>query len=131
MICKYVTFILIFALGEFIVNKLWFTRLKRRFVRDELNPVSEEEGRGQVDEVSKLCGIDISIFKGVMERFIIAFCLAISLPQILVVFGALKIGTRLKDSDDKVKSDYFLIGNLSSIIISVFYVFLWQKVQHL
>ena len=66
-----------------------------------------------------------------MERLIMATCLAIGVVPILIVFGALKIGTRLKSPDNKIQNDYFLIGNLSSIFISVIYVYIFEKIIHL
>jgi len=52
---------------------------------------------------------------------------AIGVAPILIVFEALKIGTRLKSPDDKIQNDYFLVGNLSSIFISVIYVYIFEK----
>lgn len=59
-----------------------------------------------------------------MERIIIAICLVIGVTPILIVFGALKIGTRLKSPDDKIQNDYFLVGNLSSIFIAIVYMWI-------
>ena len=75
--------------------------------------------------------MNMSTFKGTMERLIMSTCLAIGVTSILVVFGALKIGTRLKSPDNKIQNDYFLIGNLSSIYISVIYVYVFGKIMHL
>lgn len=52
---------------------------------------------------------------------------AIGVAPILIVFEALKIGTRLKSPDDKIQNDYFLVGNLSSIFISVIYVYIFDN----
>lgn len=120
----YLVFLLVFTAGELAVNRFWFRYLKYKFITPRLTFSIEEEA--VENKPVRMLGLDLSTFKGVMERFIMSVCLLINLPTILVVFGALKIGTRLKDADDKVKSDYFLIGNLSSIIISVAYVFLFN-----
>lgn len=41
----------------------------------------------------------IAIFKGILERLVLLVGLRMNYPQILIVFGAMKIGTRL--SEDK------------------------------
>lgn len=64
-------------------------------------------------ESKPFLGMDISVFKGILERFVIFFCLSIGIQQILIVFGALKIGTRLvNQKTNTISNDYFLIGNL-------------------
>lgn len=121
MTCKYGLFILICIIGEILVNAIWFRYLKKKFAVE----TSEKETPISGGTILKF---NISTFKGTMERLIMAICLAIGLTPILIVFGALKIGTRLKSPDDKIQNDYFLIGNLSSIFISVMYVYSFQKI---
>lgn len=60
------------------------------------------------------------VLRGVLERAFLFIILLINLPQALAFFGALKIATRLKD-DDKVSNDYFLVGNLISVLIVIGY----------
>ena len=61
-------------------------------------------------------------WKGHIERFMLFLGLANGLQAVLAVFGGLKIGTRLKaDNEKPVESDYFLIGNMASVIIAIFY----------
>lgn len=125
MIYKYVLFIAICIIGEILINVTWFKYLKRKFTGENSNEeISNKETR---DSPNTILGENISTFKGIMERFIIATCLVIGVTPILIVFGALKIGTRLKSPDDKIQNDYFLIGNLSSIFISVIYVYIFEK----
>lgn len=119
MIGNYVVFITICVIGELLVNFTWFRHLKEKF----LSP--EDINNPKIT----ILRINISTFKGIMERLIMAICLAIGLPSILIVFGALKIGTRLRSPDDKIQNDYFLIGNLSSIFISVIYVYAFEKLM--
>jgi hypothetical protein len=52
------------------------------------------------------------------------------MKQILVVFGALKIGTRL-DKSDAIKNDYFIIGNFSSILAALIYFAVHQSIHEL
>lgn len=129
MISKYVLFIAICIIGEILINITWFNYLKRKFTIEDSNSKSiNKETQNYPNTILRL---NISTFKGIMERFIMATCLAIGVTPILIVFGALKIGTRLKDPDNKIQNDYFLIGNLSSIFISVIYVYIFEKVIYL
>lgn len=69
----------------------------------------------------KMKVISVGMLKGALERACLFFSLYLNFPQMLIAFGALKVGTRLgKDKDSKVSNDYYLIGNL----ISIFLVFL-------
>lgn len=61
-----------------------------------------------------------TLIKGILERFMIFLGLCCDLPTIIVFFGALKLGTRLKEhQDSKVSNDYFLIGNVVSATIAI------------
>lgn len=63
----------------------------------------------------------IGMAKGALERGCLFFSLYLNFPQMLIAFGALKVGTRLgQDKDCKISNDYYLVGNL----VSVFLVFL-------
>ena len=129
MIAKYLLFIGICALGELLINITWFRYLKRKFI----GKYSSEENPNKVNAKSpnSILFLNISTFKGIMERIVMSICLAIGVNSILIVFGALKIGTRLKEPDNKIQNDYFLIGNLSSIFISVMYVYVFEKLINL
>jgi hypothetical protein len=116
MIEKIIYFSAIFIIGEIVFNTSLFPYLKKHF--------SKKQG---VDGSRKILCFDISTFKGLQERFVLYFALSINLPQILIVYGALKIGTRF-EKNEKIKNDYFLIGNFSSIIISILYYFLYLKI---
>ena len=61
-----------------------------------------------------------SVLRGALERAFLFIILLADLPQGLAFFGALKIATRLKD-DDKISNDYFLTGNLVSVLIVIGY----------
>lgn len=119
MIDNYVVFMTICVIGELAVNFTWFRYLKKKFISPENTNTPK----------ITILRVNISTFKGTMERMIISICLAIGLTPILIVFGALKIGTRLRNPDDKIQNDYFLIGNLSSIFISVMYVYAFEKIM--
>lgn len=121
MIIHILIFLAIFVLGEILLNFTFFPYLKSYFNFKESDANKE-------NETSKpFLGLPISIFKGGLERFIVYFFLTIDLSQILIVFGALKIGTRI-DKNEKIKNDYFLIGNFSSLFIAVMYYYFFTKI---
>lgn len=63
---------------------------------------------------------DIETFKGVLERLVIFVGLLSGYEIILVMFGALKLGTRLHDEGkNPVSNSYFLVGNLMSVLIAI------------
>ncbi len=66
-----------------------------------------------------------SVLRGALERFFIYVILLVKMPQGLAFFGALKIATRLKD-DNKISNDYFLTGNLVSVLLVIGYYVLSQ-----
>ncbi len=69
---------------------------------------------------SSLSGV--SIIKGVLERIFIFVGLINGIPLVLVLLGALKVGTRLEGSSrEKVSNDYFLTGNLVSFLLGITY----------
>ncbi len=61
-----------------------------------------------------------SILRGGLERAFVFIVLLMEMPAGIAFFGALKIATRLKD-DDKISNDYFLVGNLVSVLIVIGY----------
>ncbi len=67
----------------------------------------------------------ISILKGILERVVILTGLLIGFPQVLILFGALKIGTRIKN-DHPVSNDYYFIGNMTSVLLVLVYYILIQ-----
>jgi hypothetical protein len=69
--------------------------------------------------------IDWSILKGLIERLMLLLGFVAAIPTVIVFFGAIKLGTRLKESNDSpISNDYFLIGNiLSAIIVLLEYLF--------
>lgn len=78
-------------------------------------------------------GLDFkSIFKGLIERIFLWICLSHGFAHALTLFGALKVATRLKrqDADDKdlaAYNDFYLVGNLVSVMVAIGYVMLYQK----
>jgi hypothetical protein len=71
-----------------------------------------------------------SILKGILERGFIVFSLLSGYPQALTLFAALKIGTRIKD-ENPVSNDFYLVGNLISVSLAIFYTMLLQHLLNL
>ncbi|UOY06655.1 hypothetical protein L0P88_22375 [Muricauda sp. SCSIO 64092] len=71
-----------------------------------------------------------SWLKGFLERLFLAFLLLSNLQGgALVLFGAIKLGTRLdSDKERKVSNDYFVVGNFLSIAGAVVTYLLFKEV---
>jgi hypothetical protein len=62
----------------------------------------------------------LSVFKGILERFALFVGLLHGYPQILIAFAALKLGTRLSEEQgSKISNNYFLVGNLMSVLLAM------------
>jgi hypothetical protein len=60
----------------------------------------------------------VALRKGILERLVLYLGLMLGHSVILAAFGAFKLGTRLqKDSGDEISNDYFLIGNMVSLLV--------------
>src|SRR5689334_3256760 len=64
---------------------------------------------------------DIQTFKGILERLVLFIGLINGYATVLVVFGALKLGTRLHEegADHGPSNNYFLVGNFLSIMVAM------------
>lgn len=72
-----------------------------------------------------------SIIKGLIERAFLTYSLLSEFPHALTLFGALKLGTRLKHShntdieegrkQEEIYNSYYLIGNIISVSLSIVY----------
>lgn len=107
---KYITFVTVLVVVE-IVLAFVFTFISAFFYK-------------------KTNGFDKqSIFKGVLERFFLFFTLYNDFPHALTFFSAVKLATRLKheevNAEDANKfNNFYLVGNLLSVIFSVLYILL-------
>lgn len=90
--------IVIFMIGELLAPPVFF-RVTKMFKRDLTLS---------------------SVLRGALERLFIYIVWLVNLSQGLAFFGALKIAARLKD-DDKISNDYFLVGNLVSVLMVIGY----------
>jgi hypothetical protein len=121
MLSKLVIFLSVFAFGEIIINLTWFPYIKNYFPN-----IPQEETTQEKQKEKKFLFLDISISKGLLERMVLYLGLTLGISQILIVFGAIKIGSRF-DKSAKVLNDYFIIGNFSSILIAIFYWYCYNK----
>lgn len=66
-----------------------------------------------------------SLLKGMLERVFLIAGMLFGFPQVIIAFGALKIGTRLhEDKNSKISNDYFLIGNFISLLGALVYTWI-------
>lgn len=71
-------------------------------------------------------GTQRPMWNGVIERIFLYICLLSGVYHGLVLFGALKIGTRIKTDENKISNDYFLIGNMVSVGVVILSVHLYK-----
>lgn len=72
-----------------------------------------------------------AILKGILERLVLITALIHGYPQMLIAFGAMKLGTRLhEEAGSEISNTYFLVGNLFSILLamisSIIITKIWQ-----
>ena len=74
--------------------------------------------------------IDLQVTKGWLERLFLFLCLVYGMPHALIAFGAIKIGTRVNDKENKVSNDYFFVGNMASLLLVIFYYAVWMQLRN-
>ena len=67
------------------------------------------------------------MWSGIIERFFLYLCILTGIYHGFTLFGALKIGTRIKADENKVSNDYFLIGNMISVSLVLLTAYIYQK----
>jgi hypothetical protein len=67
------------------------------------------------------------MWNGIIERAFLYLCLFTEIHHGFTLFGALKIGTRLKADENKISNDYFLIGNMISVGIILLTAYIYQN----
>lgn len=73
-----------------------------------------------------------SILKGNLERLVLFTALLHDYPQMLIAFGAMKLGTRLHDEKKmEISNTYFLVGNLLSIFMAILMTVITRRLQTL
>ncbi len=127
-------FIATYLSGELLANTLLFPSLMNKYLSRPAalkEPVSDKEPHMEsASDNAEMKGK--ARIKGLLERFMLFLGLAIGIEQILTLFGALKLGTHFlnKDQketpDEKISKDYFLIGNILSVLLAISYLLVWK-----
>lgn len=72
-------------------------------------------------------GSNRPMWNGIIERIFLYLCILSGVYHGFTLFGALKIGTRIKVDENKISNDYFLIGNMISVGMVLLTYYLYQK----
>lgn len=120
-----------YLIFKFFVNKLFLSdgeSLTENSITEDVmeNIVENNDGNVKTKSITTKKTTTIldnsklnrSIIKGIIERVFLSVSMINAIYPLLTVYGALKIGTRLGNSH-QVKNDYFLIGNIVSILIAM------------
>lgn len=104
--------VVIFVIAEVLSHLVVFPIIKKLFYPNPELAMSQQ--------VPKLGFSDV--VKGIFERLVLTLALIKGLPQVLVLFGAMKLGTRLTTgTESEAWNDYFLVGNLYSVALAIVY----------
>lgn len=107
---KYLYFTIVFLLGE-LLGLIVFGLLKKFLGPDKDS--SAQKG---------------AVVKGILERLTLFIGLLHGFPQIIIAFGALKLGTRLhEEKGSEISNTYFLTGNLISILMAMIYAIVTKE----
>ena len=106
---------MIWALMEVLVHAVFYI-LNKRMTK------SIKEGKSPTLNLK-------DVLKGILERIVLIAGLMAGYPHVITAFGALKIGTRIKQDENKVSNDYFLTGNLISILSAIIVVVLLNSIH--
>ena len=105
---------LIYILGEVLAHFVIFPEILKHLTKGENNDSSPKE----VDRGGN------AQLKGHLERGMLFLGFISGFPQVVIAFGALKIGTYFARGEEKIDKDYYLIGNVVSITIALVYTLL-------
>lgn len=104
---KILIFVLIFICGEIIATIIF--KIIQYYLGENLN-----------------YKVDRAVIKGILERLFLFLALIYKLPQALIAFAAIKIGTRFIEEESKISNDYFYIGNITSLLLAILYFIIWS-----
>jgi hypothetical protein len=118
------TFTIAYTIGE-ILAYVAFAIIRKTLAKSYYNPDNEETGHKNTPKPSET----VDIFRGLIERAFISICLINGIFQGLIVFGTLKVATRLSAPKDNISNSYYLIGNMTSILIAILQYGLYLKLR--
>jgi len=108
---KYIWSLVVFIIGE-TLSLVIFSNLKK-----QLGPQKDSKA------------IKGSTLRGILERLTVYTGLLHHFPQIIIAFAALKLGTRLyEEKHSDISNNYFLVGNLISLLLSVIYAVVTKEI---
>lgn len=118
-------FIEVFILGEILAFVIF------KFIRKKFNVEGSKQENIANDnqkEIKKLRFRMILI--GMLERLTLFLGAVCQIPTIYVMFGALKVATRIQPTGDSAikTNDYFLVGNFVSAILTLLYYIAYTRV---
>ena len=102
--CKIIGILIIYICVEIIANIVFFFPMKKIY-----------GSKKQIHEKA------LPWMKGVLERVCLNVGMLLGFPQILIAFGALKIGTKI--NNESLNSEYYLLGNLASILTCFIFIY--------
>jgi len=70
---------------------------------------------------------DRQCVKGILERLFLFLCLVMAIPQGIIAFAALKVGSRFTKDAREITADYFFLGNTISLLLAVGYYLIWKQ----
>lgn len=102
---KLTTYLIVFVGGELVALPV-FALIRRWLAPDREKSETNPKGAQAAKR------------RGTLERLLLYTGLLAGYPQVLIMFGALKVATRLKDENgDPNMNRYFLTGNFASVLL--------------
>lgn len=113
-----------FILAE-IIAYLVFSFLNSVFFPENKNekPVEGKNYFSKSHFKKEFFKVNMDNIKGFFERALLVLGMAYGFPHVIILFGALKIGTRLDNSKSCLATtNYFVLGNILSVILAILVV---------
>ncbi len=104
-------FLMVFVVGEVFTNFFTMNVLKASL------KLEEEENK------------QLAVVKGIIERLVLFMGIVSGIPQIMIAFGALKLGTRFSNKEEAKTNTYFFLGNFLSLFTAITYNLLYIEIQ--
>ena len=122
--------VLIYGLGEILAHYLIFPVMTKLLGgRNQAATLTAHDNK----DATELDRGGNAQLKGHLERAMLFLGFISGFPQVVIAFGALKIGTYFGQGEEKIDKDYYLIGNVVSITLALIYTLLakWWLLEEL